>query len=306
MPRRFAVHFVARVNVHHLELFYYVAKHGGISAAVRHIPYGVQQPAVSGQIGQLEKDLGVRLFERQPFRLTPAGEQLQAFVAPFFGGLGAMRVELAEQAAPRLRVGAAEAALRQHLPEVFSRVQQAHPGMRLVLRSGYDTELVTALEQGEVDVVVVPIVGGKLPRCALPLLRLPLALLVPQAWKMKSAAELWTQRRIDRPLIGLPARDGVTSAFQAELKRRGIAWPVTIEASSIELVTDYVAAGRGAGISVMFSDLHRRRGVRVLELSDFRPLLIAARWQGQRSPLINSFLEEVRDYAREAWPANVP
>ena len=38
------------MNVHHLELFYYVAKHGGISQAVRNIPYGIQQPAVSGQV----------------------------------------------------------------------------------------------------------------------------------------------------------------------------------------------------------------------------------------------------------------
>ena len=30
------------MNVHHLELFYYVAKRGGISG----IPYGIQQPAV--------------------------------------------------------------------------------------------------------------------------------------------------------------------------------------------------------------------------------------------------------------------
>ena len=52
------------MNVHHLELFYYVAKHGGISAAVRKIPYGIQQPAISGQMTKLEQDLGVRLFER--------------------------------------------------------------------------------------------------------------------------------------------------------------------------------------------------------------------------------------------------
>jgi hypothetical protein len=28
------------MNIHHLELFYYVAKHGGISDAIRHMPYG--------------------------------------------------------------------------------------------------------------------------------------------------------------------------------------------------------------------------------------------------------------------------
>ena len=36
------------MNIHHLELFYYVARYGGITEAVRNIPYGIQQPAVSG------------------------------------------------------------------------------------------------------------------------------------------------------------------------------------------------------------------------------------------------------------------
>ena len=75
------------MNVHHLELFYYVAKHGGISAAVRGIPYGIQQPAVSGQMGKLEEDVGVKLFERSPFKLTPAGVRLFAHVQPFFEAL---------------------------------------------------------------------------------------------------------------------------------------------------------------------------------------------------------------------------
>ncbi len=43
------------MNVHHLELFYHVARYGGIMPAVRNIPYGIQQPAVSSQIAQLEE-----------------------------------------------------------------------------------------------------------------------------------------------------------------------------------------------------------------------------------------------------------
>ena len=75
------------MNVHHLELFYYVARFGGIAAAVRGMPYGIQQPAVSGQILQLEEVLGVSLFQRRPFALTPAGRDLYAFVEPFFSQL---------------------------------------------------------------------------------------------------------------------------------------------------------------------------------------------------------------------------
>ncbi len=59
------------MNVHHLELFYFVAKHGGIMPAVRNIPYGIQQPAVSAPVAQLEEFLGVTLFPRRPFALTP-------------------------------------------------------------------------------------------------------------------------------------------------------------------------------------------------------------------------------------------
>src|SRR5216117_4022535 len=72
------------MNIHHLELFYFVAKHGGIAAAVRNIPYGIQQPAVSGQIAKLEESLGTKLFQRRPFALSPTGTELFEFIRPFF------------------------------------------------------------------------------------------------------------------------------------------------------------------------------------------------------------------------------
>ena len=87
------------MNIHHLELFYYVARHGGVSAAARHIPYGIQQPAISAQVIQLEDDLGTPLFHRRPFRLTASGEDLFRFIEPFFGGLHEIR-----HSRPRLRL----------------------------------------------------------------------------------------------------------------------------------------------------------------------------------------------------------
>jgi DNA-binding transcriptional LysR family regulator len=41
--------------------------------AVRNMPYGIQQPAVSGQSLQLESDLGLKLFNRRPFELSRRG-----------------------------------------------------------------------------------------------------------------------------------------------------------------------------------------------------------------------------------------
>ena len=107
------------MNVHHLELFFYVAKHGGISEAVRHMPYGIQQPAMSAQLLRLEDDLGVKLFTRRPFSLTPAGGKLFQFVEPFFGNLETVATALQPEVVAHLRIGAPELVFRDHLPEVL-------------------------------------------------------------------------------------------------------------------------------------------------------------------------------------------
>ena len=100
------------MNVHHLELFYYVAKHGGIAGAVRNMPYGIQQPAVSGQVIQLEEFLGVTLFQRRPFALTAAGSDLYEFVKPFFDNLTPMAERLRGGVSQHLRIAASETVLR--------------------------------------------------------------------------------------------------------------------------------------------------------------------------------------------------
>src|SRR5258708_37565418 len=106
------------MNIHHLELFYYVARHGGISEAVRNIPYGIQQPAVSEQIAQLEEVLGTTLFHRRPFSLTAPGQKLYAFIEPFFSGIDALANELQGGTTHQIRIGASDIILRDHLPEL--------------------------------------------------------------------------------------------------------------------------------------------------------------------------------------------
>ena len=133
-----------RMNVHHLELFYYVARFGGISRAVRRMPYGIQQPAVSSQMLLLEQDLGKKLFERIPFRLTQEGEELFAYVNPFFSILENVAASLRKQAVPQLRLGASEIVLRNHLPHLLIRLQANHPGLRITLRSGLQAQMEAA------------------------------------------------------------------------------------------------------------------------------------------------------------------
>ncbi|GIT05756.1 MAG: hypothetical protein CM1200mP29_11670 [Verrucomicrobiota bacterium] len=82
------------MNIHHLELFYYVAKHEGISNAVRKIPYGI--PATGGQCADCAARgaLDATLFHRRPFELTETGQTLYEFVEPFFSKLNKMADDL--------------------------------------------------------------------------------------------------------------------------------------------------------------------------------------------------------------------
>jgi DNA-binding transcriptional LysR family regulator len=134
---------------------------------------------------------------------------------------------------------------------------------------------------------------------ALPLLQLPLALLVPKSWRLKSPEELWKEKRVDRPLISLPPRESLSTIFQGGLRKRRVEWPVTIEASSIELITQYVADGRGAGISVALPEIVQHRNVQALPLLDFPRMQMAVLWQGTPTEIVRSFLEEAERFVRE-------
>lgn len=292
------------MNVHHLELFYYVAKHGGISAAVRAIPYGIQQPAVSGQMGKLEEEAGVKLFERSPFRLTPAGEKLFAHVQPFFEGLGGVAAELKAATRPELRVGGAEVVLRDHLPVVVQRMRARFPHLKFSLRTtGFQSQVEAWLREGKVDVAFAPVhprapAGLRTTKLA----RLPLALEVGAKSKVKSAEELWAKGTVTEPLICLPPDTGLVRDFFATLKKRGVKWPHVIEATTPDLVTRYVLNGDGIGLNVLTDPKPKRRSARMLELKGFPPVVMGALWRGEASELVQAAIDGMRAYAQERWP----
>jgi DNA-binding transcriptional LysR family regulator len=292
------------MNVHHLELFYYVAKHGGISAAVRKIPYGIQQPAVSGQVGNLERELGVRLFERSPFRLTPAGERLYAHVQPFFEGLASVAGEVRAASHPELRICGAELVLRDHLPAVLKQLKTRFPKLRFSLRTtGYQSQVEDWLREGQADVAFLPVyerapAGLRMTRLA----SFPLVLQVPKASKLKSAAELFAQKRIVEPLVCLEPQSMVVRRFFQELKGHGATWPHVVEATSLDLVTRYVSNGDGIGLNVLVDRQARPRDVRLIPLPGFSALTMGALWRGQASEQVRAVIDGVRAHAKATWP----
>lgn len=291
------------MNIHHLELFYYVARHGGIAEAVRNMPYGIQQPAISGQVIQLEEFLGVTLFHRRPFSLTPPGKELYDFIRPFFDNLTPMAEKLRGGVSQHLRLAASETVLRDFLPELLQELRRAFPKLKVTLREGYHPQVITWLQQQEID-LSIGLLGAKPPAGinAIPLFKLPLVLLVPKSVKLSSAEELWKQDRIAESLITVPSNEPIRRAFQDGLARRKVDWISGIEVSSVEMVQTYVANGYGYGVTVHLPKLQLNPKVKSLPLEGFDQVSLGVLWQGRRTPVLEAFLQLLERTAKELMP----
>jgi DNA-binding transcriptional LysR family regulator len=291
------------MNIHHLELFYFVARHGGITEAVRNIPYGIQQPAVSGQVAQLEEHLGVTLFQRRPFALTPAGEKLYQFIQPFFANLDLIAGELQGGKARQIRIGASTIVLREHLPEVFQNVRQRFPNLKISLREGYPQDFENLLQREELDLAVTAIEKKPAPGLhSVALIELPLVLLVPKRSRVTAAGQLWQQDKIEEPLICLPAAEALCKNFQQGLACLGVDWFPSMEVSSVDLIETYVSNGFGIGLSVQVPQTKLSLNVRAVPLPDFAPVVLGVLWRGKTSALLQAFLDELQLRAKRFPP----
>ncbi len=284
------------MNVHHLELFFFVAKHGGISAAVRHIPYGIQQPAVSGQILQLEEYLGQKLFQRRPFLLTPAGQRLFRFIQPFFENLEVVSDELRSQGGKKLRLAASTALLREYGPTLLGRLRKKVPELKLVLREADQSLAEAFLLTQEVDLAITELYNKPPSGIRTEILvELPLVLLVHSASPLKKLSEILDQRPL--PLISVPPNSALARTFQDGLRTRGTTWEIGIELSTLEMVQTYSAAGYGIGLSILAPGIHYGSDLRVIGLKDFPLLKVAAFWQEPLPPVPALFMEEIKQEA---------
>ncbi len=284
-------------NLHHLELFYHVARSGGITAAARSMPYGIQQPAISGQISLLEAELGVRLFQRRPFKLTPEGRELYEFLAPFFGALPEVAARVAGRASRRLRLAAPATIIRRHLPDVLATIREKQPDFELCLSDTDQRGAFAMLEREEVDLAVCELESR--PPAGIRtevLISMPLLLLLPSSYKVARSG--MHGMAVDLPLIRPPADTAMSRLFSKALSKARLDWPSRIEVNSLELVHAYVAQGFGAGLSVKAPGITVPKGTRAWPIPDCPELAIAAAWRGKLSPLAGMVLEGLRKRAK--------
>lgn len=136
-------------------------------ALSRHLHFGraaeecaVTQPALSMQIREMEEAHGVVLLERgrQGVRLTAIGEVAAQRARAVLSAIQDLERSLRDHAQlleGQLRLGVIPTIAPYLLPRLLPKLEKHHPGLDVALRESVTGQLVGALAEGELDVVIM-------------------------------------------------------------------------------------------------------------------------------------------------------
>jgi DNA-binding transcriptional LysR family regulator len=303
------------MEIRQLKAFVAIADARTFTAAALRIHY--TQAALSMQIKQLEREVGVPLFTRMPRRvvLTEAGERLLARAQHILREHDAALAEMAELAGAkrgRLRLGSASGMVSaDSLPAVLKKLRRAHPHAEVSVTSGTSEELVRKILAGELDAAFVslPVQARNvetelLSQDQLVAIASPRHALAHQ--RVVSAFALAGEKLI------LGERGGNTRRLIDEFfAEAGLKPTVAMELSRQAAIKNMVAADMGVGIvplSVVRDEVERGRLVRWwIEGARINWEMGLARLSGgYLSPVCQTFIDLCREHFAAAAPASEP
>jgi len=141
------------VDFKSIETFLWVVTLGSFRGAGQRL--NTTQPAISQRIAQLERELGVKLLNRDHRFVspTPSGRQLMVYAEKLIGLRAEMMAEVGERSAMRgvLRLGVAETIVHTWLPRLIKSVNTAHPNLSLEIEVDITPNLTARLLEQEIE-----------------------------------------------------------------------------------------------------------------------------------------------------------
>ena len=161
------------LNLDHLKTFALVVETGSFSLAADRL--GVSQPAVSLQMKELERRLGVRLLERVARRARPTAAgvelveqigQVNASVEAVFAAMSAHSVAVTG----RVTIGTGATACLYLLPTVLRTLRARYPALQVSVVTGNTADFARAVEDNSIDIALVTLPIKSRALTALPLM----------------------------------------------------------------------------------------------------------------------------------------
>jgi len=240
------------MELRHLRYFVAVAKHLSFSRAAEELH--VSQPPLSRQIQEMERELGVALFNRKgkKIEMTKAGEYLSKEAPKILDGIemtlsAASTIGGAESNS--LRIGCVNFLMYATLPELFETLRQREPEMRIELAVMPTEAQERALRSGSLDLGFVRSwVGTGL--IFEPLSEERLALIFPKRDEIDPDPKACIASLADSPFIAISpdAAPGLSDKIQAICSEYGCMPDVGYSCGDMYSIVKLVSSGLGWSI----------------------------------------------------------
>ncbi len=218
----------------------------------------VAQSALSRQIAALEDELDVELFARNKKRvaLTPEGREFAVYVRNAMDQLQEGQqwlLKLHEGQRGTIRIGCIESLATALLPTLFASFHQYYPHIRLKVCVDHTDELVTLVEQGEVELGLI--LDPRLQSETLiikELFRQPLHLLVSTQHPLAQAhlSGITVEQITNEPFLLLDETSRMGQITKRIFTQRGLTVRPLVEIESVEGLKEMVRQNTGVTITL--------------------------------------------------------
>lgn len=235
-----------------LRAFCHAARIGSIARAAKQL--GWSQPSMSQQVGTLEEELGLSLFERRgPYMvLSRDGERVYRLAMPLVHGMDRFSDTFAERyhgvAGDVLRIGAGPVPAMYLLPEYLERFREECPGVRIDLRIGTGRERLRWLRNYELDLAIIAMDVPPSDLEFRPLLASDAVLVTPLDHPLAGRDAPTMEEAAAYPFVGPSSTHYIRQVVETILREQGITFDVVVEVDGWDVIASYVAAGVGISI----------------------------------------------------------
>ena len=293
------------LSLDRLRAFCYVVELGSFSAAAERLE--LSQPAVSQQVRELEKNIGVRLIERIGRRATPtaAGEELLGHARRIDANVGAAldaMVRHAKGTIGRIRIGAGATACIYFLPPVLRALRSRFPALDIVVSTGNTSDVVKMIEDNSLDFALVTLpAGGRVFDVQALLEDEFVAIAAPDTEALPERVAPADLAR--RQLVLSQSGANTRALINQWAMRAGVALKPVMELDSVEAIKEIVGAGLGCGVvprmALPPSNARRQLVVRSLAPKLIRKLALVMRRDKPLHRGLREAISAMRNHAEE-------
>jgi DNA-binding transcriptional LysR family regulator len=304
------------MDLRHARTFVTVAELGTVSKAALRLR--VAQPALSRQIGNLEQELGFKLFDRLGRRLvlTGEGEQLLSDCRGLLNYASAVgeRAQLLRRGDTGvLKVAASPQVIEGIFSNFLHRYAERYPNVQVKLTEAIGPDTLAMLERGEVHLglhLARAVEAGDRRFASHPLVSVELLAACHPPLTIGEGGAIDIRRLAPYPLLLLDARFVFRQTFDAACRLAGLEPNITFESRAPHTLLAMAEAGHG--VAIIPSGLRTHRYVlRIVGVThQGRPLRepLAIFWD-KRRPLpryATAFCQMLAEYVRDVFPITRP